>query len=51
MASGWWLLANLRAGRDMGYGIWAGVGELKGRPEYGIWDMGREKGYGIWDMK
>ena len=35
------LLANLRAGRDMGYGIWAAVGELKGR------DMG----YGIWDNK
>jgi len=44
MACGWWLLANLRAGRDMGYGVWlAAVGELKGRPGYGIWDMG----YGI----
>ena len=57
MACDWWLLANLRAGRrmgygqllanlragrDMGYGIWAAVGELKGRPGYGIWDMGYE---------
>ena len=32
------LLANLRAGRDMGYGIWD-MG-------YGVWGMG----YGIWDM-
>ena len=39
------LLANLRAGRDMGYGIWrVAGGELKNRPGYGIWDTG----YG-WD--
>ena len=43
MASGWWLFANLRAGRGQKYGVWlAAVGELKGRPGTGIWDMGYE---------
>ena len=43
MACGWRLLANLRAGRGMGYGVWlVAVGELKGRPGTGIWDMGYE---------
>ena len=41
MACGWRLLATLRAGRGLGYGVWVvALGELKGR--YGIWDMGYE---------
>jgi len=38
MASGWWLLANLRAGRGQKYGVWlVAVAELKGRPGTEIW--------------
>ena len=47
MACGWGLLGNLRAGRWKKYGVGlVAVGELKGRPGYGIWDMG----YGMISM-